>query len=107
MTSAFDMTDFRSQVVFRNVFSQKTWRISKWVFPKIGVPQNGWFIMDNPIKMDDLGVSLFRETSKSKPQKKDLQATKAELIRSFIPDAKDGKLWGWNPVVWGIFLRRM
>ena len=26
-----------------------------WVFPKIGVPQNGWIIMQNPIKMDDLG----------------------------------------------------
>ena len=26
-----------------------------WVFPKIGVPQNGWFIMEIPIKMDDLG----------------------------------------------------
>jgi len=26
------------------------------VFPKIGVPQNGWFIMETPIKMDDLGV---------------------------------------------------
>ena len=26
-----------------------------WVFPKIGVPQNGWFIMENPIKMHDLG----------------------------------------------------
>ena len=26
-----------------------------WVFPKIRVPQNGWFIMENLIKMDDLG----------------------------------------------------
>ena len=33
-----------------------------WVFPKIGVPQNGWFIRENPIKMGDLGVPLFLET---------------------------------------------
>ena len=34
-----------------------------WVFPEIGVPQNGWFIMENLIEMNDLGVPLFSETS--------------------------------------------
>ena len=33
------------------------------MFPKIGVPQKRWFIMENPIKMDDLGGNpLFLET---------------------------------------------
>ena len=32
------------------------------MFPKIGGPQNGRFIMEIPIKMDDLGVPPFSET---------------------------------------------
>jgi hypothetical protein len=33
-----------------------------WGFPYIGDPQIGWFILEHPIKMDDLGVPIL-ETS--------------------------------------------
>ena len=33
---------------------------NRW-FPKTGVHQNGWFIVENPIRMNDLGVPPFQE----------------------------------------------
>ena len=43
----------------------KIWKdLWKWMFPKIGYPKWMVKIMENPIKMGDLGVTLFLETPK-------------------------------------------
>ena len=62
-----------------------------WMFPKIGVPQNGWFIMKNPIKMDDLGVPLFSETS--------IQTVFNSLLQ--VPQALLGMAWN-GPTSFGL-----
>ena len=38
-------------------------QLQKLVFPKIVVPQNGWFIMENPINMGWFGGHYFRKHS--------------------------------------------
>jgi len=42
---------------------QKNPRRNIWVFPKIEVPQNGWFVMENPILLKCFGgTPIFGNT---------------------------------------------
>ena len=49
-------------VSLAQVLAKSTMKIQRLLggVPKIGVPQNGW-LMENLIKMDDLGLSPFKK----------------------------------------------
>ena len=64
---------FQESVEPSELVSLRSWKLNqkesqnvsimRWVFPKIGVPQNGWFIIENLIQMDDLGgTPIFGNT---------------------------------------------
>ena len=66
MMAKEDEFPFGSKPIFRGeLLNFRGVHKHTWVFPKIGIPQNGWFVMENPIKIDDLGVPLFSETPTS------------------------------------------
>ena len=50
---------FAKHPMFERISGKIAYTYIYGCFTKIGVPQNGWFIMKHPIKMDDLGVSCF------------------------------------------------
>ena len=48
--------------VYSQLVTNQTWSTClcrTWVFPKIGVPQNGWFTMEKPIKLMIWGYHYF------------------------------------------------
>ncbi len=57
-----------------------------WMFPKIGIPQNGWLVMENPIKLDDVGGNpLFLETPM-------LPGKQRFLVKNFNPNIWQKKI---------------
>ena len=51
---AASVTDLDDRIIYREAKSPTQYTI--WEFAQMGVPRNGWFTVENPIRMDDLGV---------------------------------------------------
>ena len=60
LSSSFSRENGHLFLICSSRSAQPSWI---WVFPKIGVPQNGWFIRENSIRIDDLVVPLFKHCS--------------------------------------------
>ena len=67
-----------------------------WVFPTIGVPQNGWFVIEKPIKMDDWGVPYFWKQEKLPPSPASPAGLSAKVTRPPPESLGEtrGRCWG-------------
>ena len=84
-------------------------KIYKWVFPKIGLTQNEWFIMENPIKMDDLRGSfppIFGNIQKNKSGWKTLRPSSDHQVHHEVTVRSSGFTWNtstgspWTLIFW-------
>ena len=83
-----------------NVLAQaRSFKRNIWVFPKIRVPQNGWFIMENPSKMYILGVPLILET----PIWRGLFKNSTQMTIGWIRTLNDDQLYSETLVVYPNF----
>ena len=65
-----------------------------WMFPKIGIPQNGWCRIENLIKMDDLGgkTPILGNIHHIFQLPINFRVTQI----SNCPEAKTPKIWPWG-----------
>ena len=78
-----------------------------WVFPKIGVPQNGWFIMENPVKNLLIWMIWGYHYFLQHPYSSYVLYKVGQALRVFPSNLTlPFRLWLWPNGSWGRFCRQ-